>query len=300
MEKTSKLNEKNIPEAYCILLIEDDDDDVFIFRNMLAETVDFYFKLEVTSRLSDARQKLEEFSFDIILMDLNLPDSHGLETLKAVQAESGMVPIVVITGLSDKTMGILAVKEGAQDFLVKGEISGNLLARVIAYSVERKKTEAMIKTSLKEKEILLKEIHHRVKNNLQVISSLLNLQSRYILDSHDLMMFKESQNRIRTIAMIHEKLYRSEDFSHINFSEYIQGLASDLFNTFKVDREKIHIEIDVKALALGIDRAVPTGLIINELLSNSLKYAFPPGFAGTKKISVRYTRCDDREGELIV
>ncbi|MBN1523277.1 MAG: response regulator [Spirochaetales bacterium] len=297
--ETNNFKQQPIPEIYQILMIEDDDDDIFIIKSMLTDTVDFRFNLDTSTKLEDALEKMKKSVFDIILMDLNLPDSHGLETLKKILNADETVPIVVLTGLNDKTLGILAVKEGAQDYLVKGEISGNLLARVISYSVERKKTEEMIKSSLKEKEILLKEIHHRVKNNLQVISSLLNLQSRYILDNQDLMMFKESQNRIRTIAMIHEKLYHTDDFNHINFSEYIESLASDLFNTYKIERDKVTLKISVKELVFGIDRAVPCGLIINELLSNALKYAFPESFSENPEISITYTKINNNEGDLV-
>ena len=138
---------------------------------------------------------------------------------------------------------------------------------------ERRVAEERIRLSLKEKEVLLKEVHHRVKNNLQIISSLLNLQSKYIKDDQALEMFKESRNRIRSMTLIHEKLYRSKDLANIDVAEYIQNLSSNLFRSYNSGRVSLKTHVD--DILLGIDTAIPCGLIINELVSNSLKHAFP-------------------------
>lgn len=140
---------------------------------------------------------------------------------------------------------------------------------------ERLKMEEEIKKSLNEKEMLLKEIHHRVKNNLMVISSLLNLQSRYIKDKETLSIFKESQNRAKSMALIHERLYRSTDLKRIDFGEYIQSLATDLFRTYVADPSLIKLNMNVESIMLDINTAIPLGLIVNELISNSMKHAFP-------------------------
>ncbi len=138
---------------------------------------------------------------------------------------------------------------------------------------ERRIAEERIRASLKEKEVLLKEVHHRVKNNLQIISSLLNLQSKYIKDDQALEMFKESRNRIRSMTLIHEKLYRSKDLANIDVAEYIQNLSSNLFRSYSAGRVNLRTQVD--DILLGVDTAIPCGLIINELVSNSLKHAFP-------------------------
>ncbi len=138
---------------------------------------------------------------------------------------------------------------------------------------ERRVAEERIRTSLKEKEVLLKEVHHRVKNNLQIISSLLNLQSKYIKDDQALEMFKESRNRIRSMTLIHEKLYRSRDLANIDVADYIQNLSSNLFRSYSAGRVNLRTQVD--DILLGVDTAIPCGLIINELVSNSLKHAFP-------------------------
>jgi len=145
---------------------------------------------------------------------------------------------------------------------------------------ERVNTEKKIKESLEEKEILLKEIHHRVKNNLMIISSLLNLQSRYIKDKASQEIFIESQNRARSMALIHERLYQSTDLKRIDFGEYITSLSTELFHTYEVDPGLIKLDINAEDILLDINTAIPLGLIVNEIITNSLKHAFPDGMSG--------------------
>lgn len=144
----------------------------------------------------------------------------------------------------------------------------------------RKRAEEQLKTSLHEKEILLKEIHHRVKNNMQVISSLLNLQSSYVSDTQALEIFQDSQNRVRSMALIHEKLYRSKNLAEIDLGEYVNDLVTYLFRSYKAYGKGITLKVQAEDVHLGIDAAVPCGLIINELISNALKHAFPNNHQG--------------------
>ena len=145
---------------------------------------------------------------------------------------------------------------------------------------ERKKAEEKIKASLKEKEVLLREIHHRVKNNMQIVSSLLRLQSAKVEDKKTQEILKGCQNRIRTMALIHEKLYQSKDLAKINFAQYIDGLAVHVFQSYGVDSNLVAVKTDLEEVLLDLNRAIPCGLIINELLSNSIKHAFPEGKKG--------------------
>jgi PAS domain S-box-containing protein len=139
---------------------------------------------------------------------------------------------------------------------------------------DRKRAEGMLTTSLKEKELLLREIHHRVKNSLQLISSLLTLQASEIDDKEITARYKESENRIHTIALIHESLYQSTNISNINFGDYVEVLVEDIMNSFEVSTNKIKTTLELENYNLGIETAIPLGLIINELVSNSLKHAF--------------------------
>lgn len=158
---------------------------------------------------------------------------------------------------------------------------------------DRKKSEEQLKASLEEKIVLLREIHHRVNNNLQIISSLFNLQSNYVDEnSKDILM--ASQSRVKSMAMIHEKLYQSPDMTRINMKDYIESFVSGLFSLYMAETTAIHLQTDLEDIEMGIDTAIPVGLIINELVTNSLKHAFPAGNeGGIIEISFR------KEGELL-
>jgi PAS domain S-box-containing protein len=156
---------------------------------------------------------------------------------------------------------------------------------------ERKKTENSLRVTLEEKKVLLKEIHHRVKNNLMIISNLLYLQSSYIKDKESQDIFKESQNRARSMALIHERLYHSADLKRMDFGDYIRSLSTELLHTYEVDPGLIKLKINVEDIFLDINTAIPLGLIVNELVTNSLKHAFPEGNSG--EINVDFHPVDD-------
>jgi PAS domain S-box-containing protein len=157
---------------------------------------------------------------------------------------------------------------------------------------ENDRAREQILSSLREKEVLLKEIHHRVKNNLQVISSLLNLQASSITDPQALEAFVESQQRVKSMAMIHEKLYQSKDLAHIEFADYVRNLASSLFRSYGTGGHSVRLEVEAENIYLDVETAIPCGLIINELISNSLKYAFPDARDGI--VSVRISTEQDQ------
>jgi PAS domain S-box-containing protein len=161
---------------------------------------------------------------------------------------------------------------------------------------ERKKDEKEILRSLREKEVLLKEIHHRVKNNLQIVHSLLALQANSITDSDMRSLFDESCNRIGSMALIHEKIYRSEDLSHIDFSHYLQELTQNIAGTYL--RAEIKVIVAAEPIFLDINSGIPCGLIVNELVSNSFKYAFPDCMAG--QITVLMNRTEGNRYLLTV
>lgn len=157
---------------------------------------------------------------------------------------------------------------------------------IVADITDRKWAAEQIKAALREKEVLLKEIHHRVKNNMQVICSLLNLQSGLSEDPHILEILQQCQNRVTSMALVHEQLYQSENLALIDFAKYIQNLVDNLFSSYDVSSEVIDLKININNIHLNLDAAIPCSLIINELISNSLKYAFIPGTKG--EICIRF------------
>lgn len=157
-----------------------------------------------------------------------------------------------------------------------------------------KQAEERIARALKEKTVMLQEIHHRVKNNMQVISSLLNLQAAGIDDEAVRAKFDESRRRVSSMALIHERLYRAEDLAHVDFREYLQSLVGEISDTFR--RPDVQVFVDMDPVALDVNVGVPCGLIINELVSNSLKYAFPEGRAGSVRVGI----VPDREDNYVL
>lgn len=170
-------------------------------------------------------------------------------------------------------------------------ISNNGVATALVCSLrditEQVQAEAQIKASLQEKEVLLREIHHRVKNNMQVISSLLALQAGYTDDAQANQMFRESQNRIRSMALVHELLYQSQDLACIDFVEYVHKLGSHLLHSYLTDAARVGLDIVARTLYLNVDMAIPCGLIINELISNALKHAFPNNRSGMIRVELQ-------------
>ena len=190
---------------------------------------------------------------------------------------------------------IRGLRKGGAEFPAEASISRTKVGDKTFFTAilrdisKRKETEEQLQASLEEKEVLLKEVHHRVKNNLQIISSLLNLQSRHTEDPKALEVIKESQNRVKSIALVHESLYRSSDLSRVDFGPYISEIASNLFRSYGNSRS-VDLVVETNGILLGIDTAIPCGLMVNELLSNSMKHGLPRTAKG--KIQVELSSID--------
>ena len=296
-----------------ILIIEDNFKDVRLIQEMLKEIPSFSFEFKHVERLDEGLKSIENDKFDVLLLDLNLPDSTGIETFIESYKHAPHLPIVILSGAADEEAAVDAVHEGAQDYLMKGEVDGKLLARSIFYAIERKqieeelvkhrdhleelvekrtlglkeankqlrieinerkRAEEEIMASLEEKKILLDEIQSRIQNSLQTIISIID--SEYLQNEckNSSEFNQEIQNRAKAVELINKKLFQSEDFAMIDFADYIKDLTDYLFDFYSVNSNLINLGMDIESMPLDIDVAIPCGLIINELVTNSLKHAF--------------------------
>jgi PAS domain S-box-containing protein len=210
-------------------------------------------------------------------------DREMVSRYAAIRETDRMVPNRYLFKGLRKDGGIVYIEVSVAPIIYSGETISMAILRDVT---EGKQADEQIKATLEEKEVLLREIHHRVKNNLQVISSLLNLQADYVKDEMLATIFQDSQNRIKSMALIHEKLYQSPDLSSIDLTEYLQKLTSMLFRTYDISKGNIRLEVKAKDISMEVDKAVPCGLIVNELVSNALKHAFLPKKEGLIQIEL--------------
>jgi PAS domain S-box-containing protein len=188
-------------------------------------------------------------------------------------------------------------------FDANGQLEG--YAKVTRDHSERRRSDEALQqrqlqlsASLRERDVLMQEIHHRVKNNLQVISSMLNMQMRHVNEPQTRSALEESRRRVEAIALIHEQLYRSLDFTSVKFSDYVSMLAANVFHATDVSSANVQLELQVEPVSLAVDKAIPFGLVINELITNTLKHGFPDQRRGVVKVEVRY--CDQQNVLLVV
>ena len=292
------ISEKKKREA---LLIKQSSTIQSIFENtsnVLIWTLDSKFKVSslnsefsrmFNDRIGESIQVGDNF-FSKISDNLKPYKPHLIKEMEGVYIKAQ-------EGFSQNFESIIYSSDGKQliyaTFLSPIKIKGKNKFDLACLAVDlthKKETELKLRKLLKEKEVLLKEVHHRVKNNLQVISSILNLQSSYVKDQKTLDILRESQNRIKAMSFIHESLYRSDDFSFVSFSSYINSLSSNLVQTYIIKHANINLELDLGDVNLNLDQAIPCGLIINELVSNSIKYAFPSNRKGKIRIELTKNR----------
>ncbi len=282
-------------EELKVLILEDVQYDAELMEyEMRREGLKFLSRRVETEE--DFTREIIDFKPDLILADHSLPHFDGFSALEITKMRSPNTPFIFVSGKIGNEFAVDMLKNGAKDYVFKNNLIK--LAPAIKRAItERDELEELINSrnqlqeALDEKEMLLKEIHHRVKNNLMIISNLLELQSYYINDKADLDVFRDSKTRADSMALIHEKLYQSTDLKKIDFGEYIHSLALDIFDTYNIASDRIKLVINVEDIMLDINVAIPLGLIINELLTNSLKYAFPEDKKGL--INIIFSKTDN-------
>jgi len=248
---------------------------------------------------------------DLIITDISMPIMHGLDMIRKIKELSTDVQVVVMSVYSLKEYFLQAIDLGVNGYLVKPvdpqklfhlieELASNIVLKksLAEKEIKRRVAEKNLKRSLEEKDVLLREVHHRVKNNMQIISSILKMQERLVDDLKLQTVLAESRNRIRSMALVHENLYQNENLANIQFPNYVKSLAGNIARTYHDQKHQISFEYDIADVFLPLDVGIPCGLIINELISNSFKHAFPDAEKGVIRISL--TKSGQKEFALTV
>jgi len=283
-----------------ILLVDDQPSQLLSHEAILCELGE---RLVTARSGREALQRLMDEDFAVILLDVNMPDMDGFETASLIHQHPRFekTPIVFVTGAQPTTLDRLkGYRVGAVDYVEVPVVPEILRSKVAVFVdlnrkrrdlerlndalqaeiAQRRNAEEAVRHS-REKEVLLQEIHHRVKNNLQIITSLLRMQSRAVQDPAFSEALRECQNRVASMALIHDKLYRARDLARVSFAEYVRDLTNNILTSYALPARSVRVRLDIDDLSLGLDYAVPCGLILNELMSNCLKHAFPVGRSGT-------------------
>ena len=302
-----------------VLIIEDNFEDFRIIEEMLKEIENPVFELYRSNRLDDGLKALVKDEFDILLLDLNLPDSTGLDTFASVYDQAPEIPVVILTGFDDEDLAIRAVREGAQDYLVKDQVNSILLSRSISYAIERKliedelirhryylnelveqRTEELenanlnLQEEIHEKEILIEEIYRRIQFTLKLISGIIGIDPSLIKEEDAYELSIKNQTRVNAINLLNNILEQSEDFAIINFEKYTEELINYLFDVYEVNKG-IKVNMDMHGVLMDINTAIPLGLILNELIADKLSNNSSDIYVGLKlendevfKLSVNY------------
>ncbi|MEX0779203.1 MAG: histidine kinase dimerization/phosphoacceptor domain -containing protein [Balneolales bacterium] len=291
-----------------ILHLEDSADDALFVERCIKKSISSYNILVVDNKM-DFLGALKEFNPDIILSDHSLPTFDSVRALDLFKREKRNIPFILVTGAVSEEFAVQSLQRGADDYILKSSL--DRLPNAVKRALDKKKTEKQrdelvhkLEASLKEKDdllqekdVLIKEIHHRVKNNLAIITSLLNIQAKSVNDDYYQSLLVESVNRVRSMGMIHEMLYQQEDFSRISFEPYILKLLQFISTNYSRPGLTVSYDVKAKGIYLNMIIAVPCALIINELITNAFKHAFVGRENG--EVTVSLTREADRHTLII-
>jgi two-component sensor histidine kinase len=280
-----------------VLFVEDNESIRNLYIKWLEKRV---MKVYHASNGQEGMELFVEHQPDLLISDISMPIVNGLDMIRKIKQANPGLYVIIMSAYSFKEYFLEAINLGVNGYLIKpvepeklfamvDELAGYVLMQKALEEKERKRqiAETNLKKSLDEKEVLLKEVHHRVKNNMQIISSILKMQERLIGDPKLKTILGESQNRIRSMALIHENLYRNENLANIQFKNYAQALVNTISRSYSNQQRTISFTFDIEDVFLPIDIGIPCGLIINELISNSFKHAFPDRDKGNISIALR-------------
>jgi two-component sensor histidine kinase len=285
------------PAPRRILLIEDEEEHASLVERGFKRAGTY--QLTVVSTIAAGAKAIRNLVFDLVIADWRLPDGDAFDLL----TDNRRFPLLIMTSHGDEQVAVKAMRAGALDYVVKSESSLLDMPRLAEGAIRlwenvmaKELAEENLRRSLDEKTVLLKEIHHRVKNNLQIVCSLLSMQIDAVANGSAAMdPLKEAHSRVVAMSLVHEYIYRSDSLADLDFSKYIAALSERLFSVYCIDPSRIRLELDVKAIHLTVNDAIPCGLVLNELLSNSLKHAFRDGRKGVIRVSFARTGSEDVE-----
>jgi two-component sensor histidine kinase len=296
-------------EVLRVLHIEDSLSDAALTERFLTKA-GYDVRSERVMNAAEMLGALAKQPWDVILADYRLPEFDAPSALSLLHQSGNDIPFIVVSGSLGEELAVAIMRAGAQDYLLKNDLAR--LAPAVGREIgdartrrERARAERALSDSedrftvqgaeldrrtelLHQRETMLREIHHRVKNNMQVMSSLLSLQSRAALNPETSRMLQENQNRIQSMALLHEILYQSEDLAMVDFPKYIRRMVAHLFRSYGVDDRQIRLRTELDPVGLELDDALPCGLLISEVISNSLKHGFPKGREGEVRMQLRH------------
>ncbi len=294
-----------MPSRGNIMIVDDHVDNLKILAAMLTG---HGYSVRPTNAPTMVLKAVRKTPPDLILLDIQMPETNGFELCERLKADphTSHIPIIFLSVLDDVENKVKALKIGGADYITKPFQVEEVLARVELHLTvqrlqrelqennralsqevqEHKQAREHLTLALNDKDVLLKEVHHRTKNNLLTISGLLHLQARRIQDAQMCGILKDMQDRIQSMALVQEQLYRADNVSSLDLKEYLIALSSTIFRNYQVDVDQITLRFQMQSIIVPTEIVIPCGLVVNELLTNALKYAFPQGQRGEVSLNL--------------